>query len=220
MVLPDDETANHRGVACERPRGLESVEALCAADEVYCWHSCIALAEAPDENGAACPLERAECRSLDPDNHVCSDDEHDCHLTCRSGLLPDPDAFCNPRVALDMYMGGFTTQRSGQGCLVLLHPGMVLSSRGLFVLGCLFTFAFGVATEFLLRLRRQHRQQRKRVRRRSYNLEQIGLHLLNLVFGYVVMLFVMTYSVEMFATSILGLVAGHVLFNRDAEGDT
>ncbi|KAL7580501.1 hypothetical protein ACA910_003631 [Epithemia clementina (nom. ined.)] len=110
-----------------------------------------------------------------------------------------------------MYMGGFAWMRPT--CVIFLFSGWVLTSRGKFVLACLATWALGCALEWILHQRRHTIQ----VWAPFPGWTRLGilstLYAVQLIMGYLLMLVIMTYNGLLFLSSILGLVAGHILFN-------
>jgi hypothetical protein len=117
------------------------------------------------------------------------------------------EKYCYGKTA--MYMQGFSWE--GTTCLVYLFSSWVISTRLALVCACFGTICIGIFTEFVLRKRRtmlKHIEDRRR---------KLALSALvygaQLTIGYVLMLIVMTYSGPLVLSVILGLVAGHVIWN-------
>merc|ERR1719481_1332373 len=129
------------------------------------------------------------------------------------------DVFCQPGSGTDMYMQGFVTSgKAKEACVILLFNSWVLNSREKFAIGCVGVIFLGIAIEAMLCLRRL--LQSGKVLRRLRGLSRRGaiilLFALNIASGYLAMLVAMTYSVELFICMVVGLVAGHALFNSEA----
>lgn len=123
-----------------------------------------------------------------------------------------PGGFCNGE-AEAMSMTGFTTalspRRGERPCVVFLVGGLVLDTPGKFACGCTFASSLGMAIEGLMAASRQLTPSGA-----GQRLARAGLHAVTLLLGYMVMLLVMTYSLEITVSAILGLCFGRLL----AEG--
>mmetsp|Transcript_18192 Transcript_18192/g.29565 ORF Transcript_18192/g.29565 Transcript_18192/m.29565 type:complete len:368 (-) Transcript_18192:48-1151(-) len=129
--------------------------------------------------------------------------------------MPSGNGFCNG-MSMSMYMDGFTwAGDEKKSCLTLLFPSIVLDSAAKFVFGVLFCFCFGIFIEFLLKQRRSLATQPRPICKRKYKLARSCLYTIQILCGYTMMLFVMTYSTPIFIASVIGLVVGHVAFNLD-----
>jgi hypothetical protein len=123
-------------------------------------------------------------------------------------IVEEDDVFCQGGTS--MYMDGFHWMHDTT-CVIYLFPRWVLSTQGRFVAACLGTIVFGALVEFVIFRRRQSMTgfsagyYRLAVSAAFYGVQ--------LTFGYVIMLVVMTYSIPLFLCCVLGLVSGHVLFN-------
>merc|ERR1712240_912287 len=136
-------------------------------------------------------------------------------LTTRSPEKP----FCRPGSGTDMFMDGFTTSgESVNSCVILLFKSWVLDTKTKFVVACFGVLLLGIAIEGMLCLRReiQSRKILLLIRGLTRRACIISLFALNIASGYLAMLVAMTYSVELFVCMVLGLVAGHAIFNTES----
>ena len=113
-----------------------------------------------------------------------------------------------------MYMDGFHWIHDTT-CVIYLAPEGVLSSRGRFAAAVIGTIVFGALLEFVIY------QRRRAMVGASAGYSRLAASAVfyggQLTLGYLLMLVVMTYSGPLFASVVLGIVLGHVLFNaRDA----
>lgn len=136
-----------------------------------------------------------------------------CKPVCTSGgntTAPDvaPDqGFCSSLGGgTVMYMDGFkwTANAPDAACLNLFFESWSIDSPGKLVLACVIVALLGVTMEMVSLVRRQ--LPFKRQRDIGY-----GFHGVNLCLAYLVMLVIMMYSLELFLSSLLGLVIGHIL---------
>ncbi|CAD7961879.1 unnamed protein product [Amoebophrya sp. A25] len=121
--------------------------------------------------------------------------------------------FC--RGATDMHMMGFKSIFSSEvaECMMLFHQSLLLDSWWKFLLGFLFIVSFGIATEFVVSVRRNADPDLRTFKGKAY---KVSLFAGNMFIGYLVMLITMTYSVELFLAVIIGLGIGHFAFNSQA----
>lgn len=105
-----------------------------------------------------------------------------------------------------MYMNGFTwtSVTPDQTCITFLWPGLVIDRLWKLVLSCIGVVLISACVELVTLARRGLSKPRQR---------DAGLifHVISLIFAYTAMLFIMTYSIELFLSAILGLTLGHVL---------
>merc|ERR1719473_2156243 len=138
----------------------------------------------------------------------------DCTLACPNKSKTS-DAFCNGQ-GTDMFMGGFVATGNGDdSCLMFLHSSLIMDSPWKFFVGCLATVLLGVLNEYVVSVRRNFKKAN--VSGRWFIAGTGLLYVINLIFGYLLMLLAMTYSYEIFAMVLLGLVIGHLWFNRAAR---
>lgn len=90
-------------------------------------------------------------------------------------------------------------------CLNLLVDSWTLSSEAKFVWACVGVFWLGVTVEALAAVRRYRNRPGRR-------LESAMGYGLQLALGYLLMLAAMSYSIEIFASVIAGVILGHYLF--------
>jgi hypothetical protein len=111
--------------------------------------------------------------------------------------------------ATAMYMQGFEWR--GITCVVYLFKSWVLSTPGSLVGACFGTIALGIFLEYIIISRRvlvfKNEKPIKEI------LHSALLYGVQLTLGYFLMLVVMSYSVPLFMSVVIGLVLGHVIFN-------
>lgn len=121
-------------------------------------------------------------------------------------------AFCDTTVATAMSMKGFVSvfsaARAREPCLVFLIDSLLLDSPFKFFLGCCFAMWLGLLCEGLMFLQRRGAGS-SLVRPQ---LARLLLHLMLVALGYLLMLLVMLYSVEVTISGIAGLCLGRYLF--------
>ena len=100
-------------------------------------------------------------------------------------------------------------------CLNLFFPSWTLDTRTKFLLAMVGIVLLAIFTEFLslLRFQAQHSIRGSQTRRWTITL----LHGLQALFGYVLMLATMTFSVELFLCVIGGLGLGYALFYNEND---
>ena len=110
-------------------------------------------------------------------------------------------------------MSGFELHKAD--CVILLFRGWTLDSPAAFALGVIGTFTLGILTEWLTWARRRILATSPRLRRRprAYRAAMGGAFTVQVTLGYFLMLAAMTYQGELFLAVVLGLGAGHLLFN-------
>jgi hypothetical protein len=135
-----------------------------------------------------------------------------------------PSEFCNGRMSMLMFGFGVSGDKRSP-CIILFVGQWTLDTPFKFAVGCLGVAALGFLIEALICFRRQISRRKIRI---LYRITAASRRLLlafcfglNLVLGYLAMLVAMTYSVELFFSVVVGLVAGHVVFNSgSAVGET
>jgi len=103
----------------------------------------------------------------------------------------------------------------------LLNIESLTASKGAGRIDGAGTFVFGIMVEAVVLLRKIHTRdshaRAKKARRASWRLQDKVLYAfvlaVQVTLGYFAMLMVMTYSAIIFNALVLGIVAGHVLFN-------
>jgi len=198
----------HEMVGCTNPKhALHDLAKTCSAGHLYCWMTCLPVPKEPCPGGV-----NPKC--LNPQGKEWhQNDGHCTQCTLRCPDVPvDTNGFCNS-LPTNMYMQGFVgAGNPDDACLVLLFQSWKLDSPLKFTAGTLFVFGYGVAVEALLLYRRRVDATCKKSKHQQVGLRAV-LYLLQLTAAYLAMLFAMTYSVYIFASIILGLTTGHVLFN-------
>lgn len=111
-----------------------------------------------------------------------------------------------------MYMDGFTwtSLAPRQTCLAYLVPQLVIDRPWKLVIACLVTIAQSACIELV---------SVARMRLTSPDRLCLGLvlHAVSLTLAYIAMLFVMTYSIELFLAVIIGLLLGNLSTRRVKE---
>lgn len=216
---------------CMSTRRLTDGAALCGQGEMWCWMQCVNV----DHIG--CEASEAICWS-DSLNQECLNGPEDHDASCRPKCAPSEDSdghegheaaspaaedgFCNGMVT-DMHMTGFVWSSEDIPCLVYLFQGLELTSATRFWIAVCGTFLAGVLAEFLVMLRRRLATVGPSVRGKGKTAIfgkalHLAMYALTRTVGYLVMLFAMMYSYEMFIAVIMGLTVGHALFNVNAPG--
>jgi len=114
-----------------------------------------------------------------------------------------------------MYMNGF--QWKGIYCVIYLFPSWVLNTQWKMILAFSGTFFISIGLEGIITGRRivlpiiKGKNTRLVVSTITYGIQ--------LTLGYLIMLIVMTYSLPLFFSVILGLMAGHFLFHLSTNSD-
>uniref|UniRef100_A0A7S4QLB2 HMA domain-containing protein n=1 Tax=Alexandrium monilatum TaxID=311494 RepID=A0A7S4QLB2_9DINO len=135
-------------------------------------------------------------------------------------ILPG-EGFCNG-VLTDMHMLGFTFTGEETPCLVYLFQGWHLTDSVRFWGAWIVTVLAGIFAEWLVAVRRWEATWRpvpkaavgrfspRRIVRQA---GRLMLYALTRTMGYIVMLFAMTYSAELFIAVLIGLTIGYACFN-------
>jgi hypothetical protein len=110
-----------------------------------------------------------------------------------------------------MYMQGFEWEATT--CIVFLFGSWVISTRAALFGACIGTILLGMLVEAIIYQRRNVMGKMYPKGSKKKMILSAVLYGTQLTFSYVVMLLVMTYSIPIFMSVILGLVSGHVVFN-------
>jgi len=177
---------------------LRDLRATCdGADHRFCWMQCI-------------DTKTQECRDKST-GKMCPDIGYNHQKTCEI-IDKSPEAhYCMPNTGMSMYMEGFTSgfaSDDSQGCLTFYFPGLELDALWKFILANLCIIGLGILSEFLLNYRRKLARASMPIRPWQEN----ALFGASVTVGYIIMLATMTYSYELFASVVIGLVIGHALF--------
>lgn len=107
-----------------------------------------------------------------------------------------------------MYMEGFVSSAADKGnamCINLLFKAFTINNEGKMTAACLVVFMMGVMCQSLSKYRA----------RRKHSLYTVLVYGIELTLRYFLMLISMSYNVELFCMIILGLSAGHLIFQTD-----
>mmetsp|Transcript_3208 Transcript_3208/g.7321 ORF Transcript_3208/g.7321 Transcript_3208/m.7321 type:complete len:265 (+) Transcript_3208:98-892(+) len=143
------------------------------------------------------------------------------------------DPFCISDMGMVMYMDGFRwTLKRGTSCLNFFFPSWTLDTLPKFIFAMVCVVAMGIATEGISRWKHDVAQKSKRaldLRRPGAPGNHTGtnsgrrlrrmhtcLRGLSILSAYLLMLVIMTYSLELFCCAILGLMIGHFFFDNDS----
>jgi copper chaperone CopZ len=151
----------------------------------------------------------------DETGNMCDTCEPACTLS-NAGAGPSPgpspegdSGFCRTTAlgtGVTMYMDGFklTSATPEEACVNFLMPSLVIDTPWKLIVSCLGVVALSAFVELCTLGRRFLPKKRQ---------GDVGLifHVVSLVLAYVAMLFVMTYSLELFSSVIIGLALGHKL---------
>uniref|UniRef100_A0A7S2KLP6 Copper transport protein n=1 Tax=Zooxanthella nutricula TaxID=1333877 RepID=A0A7S2KLP6_9DINO len=230
-------------VACGTGALLEVSADVCPAGEMRCWMRCQTI----DFDQKQCESMwrqnpgsdrygqfRPQCVSkgtglLKDPEEMCDDCIPVCGLDADStGPIPSPgkqegeQAFClSNGGGTTMYMSGFkwTSSATEETCVAFLFPSLVINQRWKLAAACVGAIAIAASLELANAAKRA---VTKPARSKRFPLAARGMGLalqaLMLTLAYVAMLFVMTYSLELFFSVIIGLVLGPMLFGSLSTG--
>lgn len=222
------------GVGCSQGRRLADPVDACGAGEISCWMQCLSTVGMEHCTGSTwrptgvgkeveeVPL-TVQClqpgtgkKWPEETGEHCYDCKPMCALASGSAGQPSPGGSPTPAPAktssfcavmpggkgTTMYMDGFKWSLAVDDvCVAFLFPGLVLDTPLKFFFACLAVIAMGASIELIALLRRNTKSVCLR----------FLLQALTLTMAYLVMLFVMTYSLELFSCVILGLLLGPLL---------
>jgi len=120
-----------------------------------------------------------------------------------------------------MYMTGFqfTLFTPQTCCLNLLFANWTLDTRTKFIAAMIFVTLIGIITEGVPVMRAKFLKRIKvtkmNVRSKSIKLLLSSLHGLQILLGYILMLAAMTYSIELLLSTVLGLILGYLIFEKE-----
>mmetsp|Transcript_23883 Transcript_23883/g.32833 ORF Transcript_23883/g.32833 Transcript_23883/m.32833 type:complete len:652 (+) Transcript_23883:108-2063(+) len=218
---------------CHPVRRTLADENSCTGEQIYCWMSCQSTAD------LECDTSEALCRSptgaLWPQDFTDSSGTvnhcEECSPVCPASNTPATQAghICNNHFqASVMWMTGFQVLGDdGQPCVALLFEGWELDTTFKFTLGCVGTFFMGICVEGIVAGRRllvKNKWNKKKFPKaisvdnseRLIQFLMLFIYAFQVMLGYFLMLIAMTYQVELFVLVVLGLTAGHGLFNMKA----
>lgn len=213
-----DEHSMHYSKSHKDP-WAKAMDAMCENGTAYCWMGCRPLPSEDCSGGT-----ELECFSTDsgltcdtnPDSEIM---DTTCEWQCRGPAKPLLSDYCNG--GMDMLMSGFETSKGSmqKTCVILFFKAWTLNTQLKFAMACIGVFLMGVMIEFLIYARRRitsNRRFKLVLHRHTRRLVVVCLFGSNLILGYLAMLVAMTYSVELFACVVLGLIVGHLFFNTNS----
>lgn len=128
----------------------------------------------------------------------------------------DPALFC--RGGTSMVMSGFESVGSpNANCIILLFRPWLLDSPLKFGIGCLGVLLLGILVEATIKLRRFATNKLTLSKRFWRESVVISLFAVNVALGYLCMLAAMTFNVEIFISTVMGLAIGHLLLGNSSE---
>jgi len=148
---------------------------------------------------------------------------HDYGMPIGTSAVADDDSssnsFCQG-MGMVMYMEGFQwTLNRETSCLNFYFPTWKLDTTHKFVAAMICVFIMGIVTEGITRLKHEVSQKARETSntRRASKLwyMQTCLQGLNALAAYMLMLAIMTYSLELLCCVVLGLMVGYFLFEGD-----
>jgi hypothetical protein len=119
----------------------------------------------------------------------------------------DTSSFCSGEMSMAMYTDGFHFSR-GNSCLNFLFGSWELKSPLNFAVAMVYSFLLAILLEALTVPQRIC----SGFRRKPHLLLTI-IYALQALLGYLIMLIAMSFSIELFASVLCGLMVGHVLFH-------
>jgi len=131
---------------------------------------------------------------------------------------------CQSAMGMVMYMEGFQWTLKGKGtCLNFFFESWMLDTAPKFVAAMVCVVAMGIATEGISRWKHDVAQKARETdsRRNTINDNRLRvmhtcLQGLSIMSAYMLMLVVMTYSLELLSCVILGLMIGYYIFDGDS----
>lgn len=202
----------------------------CGTGEAYCWMSCMEIATG-DGCTSSSTADDAVCANSETGEVWELGDSHctECTLTCPDTLSGNSTSnssststttksgsICNGYGTV-MYMSGFQSSIDPDDyCVNILFRKWTLDTRWKMAVGFLGSFAFAIFVEFVIWARRYHLKvlQDRWSTPANYSV-YISMYILQVTNGYFAMLIIMTYSAFLFIAVVLGLAAGHVIFNMN-----
>jgi len=133
-----------------------------------------------------------------------------------AGGMADEIPFC--RGGTSMVMSGFESVGSpNANCIILFFRPWLLNSAVKFAFGCLGVFLLGLVVEATIKLRRSATNRMQFKSRFIKNFVVVSLFAVNVALGYMCMLAAMTFNVELFISTVMGLAIGHLLLGNSNE---
>ena len=221
------------------------MESRCSAGEKYCWMDCMPDVDCGEGIESMCMnhVTGKVCLETDCDTDctvmcpprpptlspspVASSPENGSNMTVVTRasqqsvpvvvtVTDDEIPFC--RGGTSMVMSGFeSVGSSNANCIILFFRPWLLNSPWKFGLGCLGVFLLGLLVEAAIKLRRFATNKMKVHSRFWREFVVISLFAVNVALGYLCMLAAMTFNVEIFISTVMGLALGHLLLGNSAE---
>mmetsp|Transcript_49160 Transcript_49160/g.104621 ORF Transcript_49160/g.104621 Transcript_49160/m.104621 type:complete len:615 (+) Transcript_49160:146-1990(+) len=238
--IPHDHGYSHAPpVSCGDGRKLQDSADACGEGEIECWMQCMSTAGLESCSGGrwemsgigniATYTQTLSIQCLEPSTGQswpedisphCMTCEPTCAFISGSGNSSSTSSsssndFCilmSGDMGATMYMDGFhwTAAESDISCLTFLFTSWVLDTRGKFAGACIGAVLLGVFIEFLNAIRRQFAKKKKTPFALAVT---YSMGACTLLLAYIIMLLVMTYSLELFLCSIAGLALGPVILH-------
>jgi len=169
---------------------------------------------------------------------------YECGLACNDSPLTPPSdvqspspgfgddldeseepGFCNTNLPpTTMWMMGFQVAENTNGCVAYLFESWVLDSSVKFAAACIGSVLAGIVVEWLVSIRRSLQRDWVKGAQGPCGLPAVAqvpvmltLYLIQVTLGYIAMLVAMIYQVELFLAVVIGLTAGHGIFNLRAR---
>jgi hypothetical protein len=120
--------------------------------------------------------------------------------------------------ATSMVMSGFESVTSEKAsCIILFFRPWLLDTPLKFAIGCIGVFLLGFLIEGAIKLRRYATNVIQFKKTWTRELAVTSLFGLNVAFGYLAMLAAMTFNVEIFISTVMGLAVGHLMFANSKQ---
>ena len=110
-----------------------------------------------------------------------------------------------------MMQPGFQTTMQSGNCIIFLFSGFVLDEPWKYGVGILLAFMMGLSNELFLYFRRWVAAQIEN-KHKLWRIAICAIYGAHMTLAYWLMLLVMTYETLIFIAIVLGLAAGHLLF--------
>ena len=132
------------------------------------------------------------------------------------GVVNDEKPFCYG--ATSMVMSGFeSVGTEDANCIILFFRPWILDTPLKFAFGCIGVFLLGLFIEAAIKFRRQVTNEAKFDRAWVREAAVVSLFALNVALGYMAMLAAMTFNVEIFLSTVMGIAIGHLLFGNSKQ---
>jgi hypothetical protein len=137
-------------------------------------------------------------------------------ISAQSGSSDQPPRFCYGRTS--MVMSGFQSVTSeNASCIILFFEPWLLNSPLKFAFGCIGVFVLGLIIECAIKYRRYVTNDVRFTKSWTRELAVTSLFGLNVMLGYLAMLAAMTFNVELFISTVMGIAVGHSVFANSKQ---